>query len=187
MVNESGTDLSDGATLDYARTMMGELKGDLNVCRDLMARADSALADLEKSIAALAEVENQIKAEEQKAQIPKAVCVRPVAIDKWEMVLVKLPSCIEATIKDRPEESPVAVRTDHVLLRYDYGIAPNGNGLMVRGGVVVIYTADKLGRIVSVKNMPFKGVTTALHDKHYGVLVEDVRAAVKSLGFELES
>lgn len=78
MVNESGTEIFDGVTLDYVRTMMGELKGDLDVCRNLIARADSALADLEKSIAGLAEVENQIKAEEQKAQTPKAKNLRHV-------------------------------------------------------------------------------------------------------------
>jgi hypothetical protein len=151
--------------------------------------ADGLASDALRSKNRCNELAAQIKEEEKERAANAVGKVHPV---RWvnsrfgELVLVQLPRCIEAGVKDRKEESPVVVRTDHVLLRYEYGCTPNGDREPTHNGLVIIYPADKLGRIVSIKDMPYKGVHVDRHPRNYGVTVDDIRAAVKSLGFELE-
>ena len=161
--------------------------------RAKLERADAELNSLNERCVELerlcGDLAAQIKEEEKERAanaVGKAHPVRWVNSRFGELVLVQLPRCIEAGVKDRKEESPVVVRTDHVLLRYEYVCTPNSDGSLTHNGLVIIYPADKLGRIVSVKDMPWKSIHVDRHPRNYGVTVDDLRAAVKSLGFELE-
>ena len=161
--------------------------------RAKLERADAELNSLNERCVELerlcGDLAAQIKEEEKERAanaVGKAHPVRWVNSRFGELVLVQLPRCIEAGVKDRKEESPVVVRTDHVLLQYEYGCTPNSDGSLTHNGLVIIYPADKLGRIVSVKDMPWKSIHVDRHPRNYGVTVDDTRAAVKSLGFELE-
>lgn len=168
-------------------TKLDCLRAILNANDTRVGYLASELSNYEKRSNELAA---QIKAEEEKERaanaVGKAHPVRWVNSRFGELVLVQLPRCIEAGVKDRKEESPVVVRTDHVLLQYEYGCTPNSDGSLTHNGLVIIYPADKLGRIVSVKDMPWKSIHVDRHPRNYGVTVDDLRAAVKSLGFELE-
>lgn len=165
----------------------------LDCLRDMLKGCDTRVNDLAFQTAQLElrskELAAQIKEEEKERAanaVGKAHPVRWVNSRFGELVLVQLPRCIEAGVKDRKEESPVVVRTDHVLLQYEYGCIPNSDGSLTHNGLVIIYPADKLGRIVSVKDMPWKSIHVDRHPRNYGVTVDDTRAVVESLGFELE-
>jgi hypothetical protein len=120
----------------------------------------------------------QIK-EEEKARIPKATLVRFDPTDTTNGVLVKLPSYIDVLVRDRDGDSPVMVRTDHFVLT-----ARSRAGTLT-SSVLFVYPATASGFRLTYDNRPYTCCNVPGHRAGDAIRMADIRAAVKSLGFEL--
>lgn len=122
---------------------------------------------------------DEIKAEEEKANKPKATIVKFNPCDAAGGALVKLPSCIDVPVRDRDGENPVKVRTDHFIITG----ATSKDGPF--SGYLFLYPATASGFKLTYDNRPYNGCRCASHRAGDKLTITEIRAAVESLGFEL--